>query len=363
MRENNPMRVSTLRWWVVAFVTFLIGVYLLKGMLLPFIAGLALAYFLDPVADRLQRMGLGRTPAVLLITSVFMLSGLGVILLIIPVIQAQLLSLVHNAPRYADSGWTVLSPYVDWLRTNLPAKQVEAIEQYASNYASFGVQWIAGVATRMLSQGAAIFSLLSLLIITPVVTIYLLRDWDHIVAKVDGWLPHASAKTIREIAHDVDLTLAGFIRGQATVCLVLACVYGVGLSLVGLEAGLIVGMATGLAAFIPYVGGITGFLVAMLLALFQFNEWGPIVSVIGVFVVGQGLEGYVLTPRLVGGRIGLHPVWVLFALLAGASLLGFAGVLIALPVAAVIGVMVRHGLRRYLASSVYSGESEVHTDD
>jgi len=349
---------SLLWWWIVAFAATLFVLYVLRAMLLPFVAGLALAYFLDPVADYLEKFGMRRTPAVLIITVVFMGTSVAILLLMAPIIRNQIVSLVHNTPSYIDSGWSVLEPYLELLKHHLPAKQVTAIENAAQGFVGTAFDRIGDILTGVLSRGVAVFSLMSLFVITPVVTIYLLRDWDDIVAKVNDWLPKEEAPAIRAIARDVDLTLAGFLRGQATVCLALATVYGCGLSFVGLEAGLLVGMATGFAAFIPYAGGITGFIVAMTLALFQFDEWTSIAGVIAVFAVGQVLEGYVLTPRLVGGRIGLHPVWVLFALLAGGTLFGFAGVLVALPVAAIIGVLVRHGLRRYLNSSAYLGQKD-----
>ena len=349
------IRRNVFRNWVIAFVAFFLVLYLLRGMLLPFVLGLALAYFLDPLADRLERLGLKRTPAAVVIIVTVMLSVIGLLLVLIPAIQVQVITLIDNAPGYADRVWAFLSPHVRWVLDHLPPDQVQTFEKSAGNYAGNLVDWTGKLARGLLSRGFAVINVLSLLIVTPVVTFYLLRDWDRMVMRIDGWLPRKSAPTIREMAHDIDLTLAGFLRGQATVCLVLALYYGLGLSVAGLDAGLLVGLGTGLLSFIPYVGGISGFVIGMILALVQFTDWPSIMGVVAVFVGGQALEGYVLTPRLVGNRVGLHPVWVLFALLAGAALFGFLGILVALPVAAVAGVLTRHALRRYLASAAYRG--------
>ncbi|MBN2752885.1 MAG: AI-2E family transporter [Rhodospirillaceae bacterium] len=357
MREAGVIRRSIFRGWVIAFVVFFAALYLLRGMLLPFVAGLAFAYFLDPLADSLERLGLKRTLAVVVITLAVMLVVFGLLLVLVPAIQVQIVTLIENGPSYADRVWAFLSPRVRWLLDHLPSDQVQGFEKAAGNYVGTLFDWSGGLARGLLSRGFAVINVLSLLVVTPVVTFYLLRDWDGIVERINSWLPRDNASTIRSMARDIDQTLAGFLRGQATVCLVLAAYYGLALSVAGLDAGLLVGIATGLVSFIPYVGGISGFVVGGILALVQFSDWPSILGVIAVFVGGQALEGYVLTPRLVGNRVGLHPVWVLFALFAGAALFGFLGILVALPVAAVIGVLTRHALRRYLASTVYRGGS------
>ena len=218
------------------------------------------------------------------------------------------------------------------------------------------LSWATDIVAGVLSGGAAVANTLSLIIITPVVTFYLLRDWDNIAATVDGWLPRAQAPTIRELASEVDRTLAGFLRGQGTVCLLLGVFYAIGLTVAGLDFGLVIGLIAGLLSFIPYVGSIVGLLLSVGLAFLQFDDWLRVAVVAGIFFVGQALEGNVLTPRLVGGRVGLHPVWVIFAILAGGTLFGFVGVLLAVPVAAVIGVGTRFALTRYLDSPYYDAD-------
>jgi predicted PurR-regulated permease PerM len=353
------IRRDVFRLWAIAFAAFFLLLYLLRGMLLPFVSGLAIAYFLDPLADRLERVGLKRTPAVLVITVAVILALVGLVVVLVPLIQVQVITLIDNGPAYADRLWSFLQPHVRWALDHLPPEQVQTLETAIGNYTGTLVEWTGKLARGLVARGFAVINVISFLIVTPVVTFYLLRDWDRMVARVDGWLPRKSAPTIRGMACDIDRTLAGFLRGQATECLILALYYGLGLSLAGLDAGLLVGIATGVMSFIPYVGGIAGFVLGVILALMQFSDWPSILGVVAVFMGGQILEGYVLTPRLVGNKVGLHPVWVLFALFAGSSLFGFLGILVALPVAAVIGVLTRHALRRYLASGAYRDGSDV----
>ena len=193
------------------------------------------------------------------------------------------------------------------------------------------------------------------MVITPIVTFYLLRDWDLLVARIDGWLPRRHVDVIREQMRLIDRSLSGFVRGQLMVCLMLGVFYAIGLTVVGLDFGLVIGLATGLVSFVPYFGMLAGFVVGIGVAVAQFGSWVPVALVAAVFVIGQFVEGNFVTPRVVGNRIGLHPVWLIFALLAGGALFGFTGLLLAVPVAAVLGVLVRFSLERYLAGAAYRG--------
>jgi len=203
--------------------------------------------------------------------------------------------------------------------------------------------------------GAAVFNALSLMLITPVVSFYLIRDYDLIVAKVDSWMPRYHVDEIRQVVSEIDRKIAGFVRGQGMVCLSLSAIYGIGLTVIGLDFGLLLGIATGLASFIPYFGMLIGMVTSVAVAVFQYGEIVPVVLVLVVFGIGQLVESFYLTPKLVGGQIGLHAVWVIFALMAGGSLFGFTGVLLAVPVAATVGVLVRHFMDKYLASPLYEG--------
>jgi predicted PurR-regulated permease PerM len=240
----------------------------------------------------------------------------------------------------------------------LPPLSLQELQADATKLAGQALAVVGGIAGKVAQRGAAVINLLGLLFLTPVVTFYLLRDWPKVIAAINGALPLDHAATIRHLAHESNAAVAGYVRGQALVCLCLGTIYGVGLSLVGLQFGFVIGIIAGLISFIPFVGTLVGATLSIGMALAQFPpEWIGVVKVAIVFVVGHALEGNFLSPKLVGDRVGLHPVWIMFALLAGGSLFGFTGVLIAVPVAAVIGVVARHLLGRYHASTFYRGSA------
>lgn len=346
-----------LKFWAAGLVVSLLALYLLRGVLLPFVAGMAIAFFLDPLADRLERLGLSRTAATALITGTFFIVLVLAVLILAPLIQEQVLAFIHRVPDYVDTLNERLHPLVVELKRKLSRGDMDKLRTSVGAHAGDAVTWALGVVKRVLTGGLAVINVLSLLFITPIATFYLLRDWDRMITKVDSWLPREHAPAIRERVGEINRTLAGFLRGQASVCLALACIYGIGLSLVGLDLGLVIGLGAGLISFVPYLGTITGFVVGISLALAQTQSWQLPAMVAGVFVAGQMLEGNFLTPKLVGDKVGLHPVWIMFALLSGGALFGFVGLLLAVPVAAIIGVLARSGLKRYLRSSLYHGPS------
>jgi predicted PurR-regulated permease PerM len=344
------------RFWLVGLGLTLVALYLLRGVLLPFVAGLAIAYFLDPFCDRLERWRLGRTLATTVVMIVFGLAVIAVLLLLVPLIQAQVARLLSSLPDMVAGLQARAMPLLERAGGYLSPEQIADLKSSLTGRAGDFISWIATAFATVLSGGLALVNILSLIFITPVVAFYMLRDWDRLVARVDGWLPRQHAAVIREQARLIDLTLAGYARGQATVCLVLGTFYAVGLSVVGLEFGLVVGLLAGVLSFIPYVGTIVGFVTSMGLAFIQFSDPIWIGVVFAIFLIGQVIEGNVLTPLLVGDRIGLHPVWVIFALLAGGALFGFVGVLLGLPVAAMIGVLARFSIHRYQQSPYYQGQ-------
>jgi len=346
-------------FWIAGFVVAGLLLHLLSSILLPFVAGMAVAYFLDPVADWLEEHKISRTLATtIILLTFFLFVGIGLTLLF-PLLQRQIVDLVKMAPGIIESIRMEAIPWLEGLIADLPPETMDDIRNAAKDFAGKAVKWVTDVVAGIWSGGVAFLNMLSLLVITPVVAFYLLRDWDLITAKIDSWLPMGPAPTIRENFVEIDKTLAAFVRGQSTVCLVLSLLYGIGLSIVGLKSGLLVGLGAGLISFIPYIGAASGLAVGTAIAIFQFSEWMPIAIVIGIFLFGQTLESYVLTPRLVGDRVGLHPVWIIFALLAGGALFGFTGVLLGLPVAAVIGVLTRFAIKRYLDSPLYHGGAKI----
>jgi predicted PurR-regulated permease PerM len=343
-----------LRFWLIGLIVALIGIYLLRAILLPFVAGAGIAYFLDPICDKLEKR-MSRTWATALVTLIFAVLLILAFLLIVPLLVDQLSQFLHALPDLFNRAHDKLLPYYIALQQRFDLPDLTELANLARDRAGSALAWIGGAFLSAAQSGMAIANLLSLIFITPVVTFYLLRDWDRVVAKIDALLPRHHAVTIRAQAKEIDRTLAGFARGQATVCLVLAAYYATGLMIVGLPFGLVVGIAAGLLTFIPYLGAMSGFVIGMAIALINFDGWSGPIAVAAIFGVGQVLEGNVLTPKLVGGRVGLHPVWIIFALLSGGTLFGFLGLLLAVPTAAGIGVLVRFAIGRYLESPVYLG--------
>ena len=344
-------------FWVAALAVFIAVLWLLSDVLLPFVAGMALAYLLDPIARRGERLGVGRAVSALIVLTLVIFAVVVVVMVAAPIISEQLIAFVDNLPGYLTKLQSIVSdPSRPWLAKafggNLsdPGKSVSGLVTQASGY-------IGTFLASVWSGGRAVFSVLSLLIITPVVAFYLLCDWEKVVATVDGCIPLHHRGTVHGLAHDIDAAIAGFVRGQAVICLILAAFYSIGLTLIGLNFGFLIGMMTGLLSFIPFVGAGTGFLVAAIVAIAQFWPDGVSIAMVGgVFLVGQALEGYVLSPKLVGPKVGLHPVWMMFALIAFGYLFGFVGLLIAIPLAATIGVLLRFAIRKYLESPIYTGK-------
>lgn len=347
------------RFWSVSIIAVFALLYLFREILLPFVAGMAIAYFLDPAADKLERWKLSRGAA----AAVLIISFLGILItatvLLAPVLRDQLIGFLDRLPAYVDRGWSVLAPVAERLMAAVPGERNGGVTELATGTADYAVEWLGGFARGLVEGAGAFFNVLALMLITPVVAFYLLRDWDRMIEKVTGWLPRAHAVVIREQMALIDGALAGFVRGQAMVCVTLGTLYAVGWSLVGLEFGLVIGLLTGLMAFIPYAGAFLGFLVALGLGFGQFwPDLYPIALISGVFGAIQIVDGTFITPRLMGRSVGLHPVWILFALLAGGTLMGFVGILIAVPTAAALGVLARFAIGRYLTSPVFLGEDE-----
>lgn len=341
------------RYWGIAAAIFFVALWGLGNVILPFLVGGALAYFLDPVADRLERAGLSRPAATAVISTIALLIFVLLALLIVPMLVRQLAQLVNAAP-------TIFGELQGFLTARFPSL-MDQESVLRETLVSIGktIQAKGGaLAGGLLSSALSVINAVVFIIVVPVVAFYLLLDWDHMVARIDALLPRDHAETIRAIARDIDRVLAGFVRGQVSVCLILGTFYSVSLMLAGLDFGLIVGAIAGLITFIPYVGALIGGALAVGLAFFQFwGDWVEIGIVAGIFAAGQFLEGNIITPKLVGGSVGLHPVWLLFALSAFGTVFGFVGMLVAVPVAAALGVLARFVISQYLGSRLYQGLS------
>ncbi|PRY93947.1 AI-2E family transporter [Donghicola tyrosinivorans] len=341
------------KYWGLSTAVFLLLLWLLGDILLPFFVGAAVAYFLDPVADRLELAGFSRAMATLTITLVAVLVFVVAALVIIPTMVEQAVNLFKTAPQ-------IFQRLQDILTERFP-ELVNEGSPVRKTLASVGatIQEKGGTLLESaLTSAASLVGILMFLVIVPVVSFYLLLDWDNMIAKIDDLLPRDHAPVVRRIFNDIDRTLAGFVRGQGTVCLVLGTYYAISLMIVGLNFGLVVGFFAGLISFIPYVGAIFGGVLAIGLALFQFwGDWWMIVAVLVVFQIGQIIEGNVLTPLLVGSSVGLHPVWLILALSVFGSLFGFIGMLVAVPLAAALGVLIRYLASQYKDSRLYKGLS------
>ncbi|MHA6267225.1 AI-2E family transporter [uncultured Aliiroseovarius sp.] len=341
------------KYWSIAIAVLALALWYLGDVILPFVLGGAIAYFLDPVADRLESAGLSRTAATVIITFIAVMVFVISFLLVIPTLIEQSLALANAAPDLFSKLYTFLT---DRFPSLLDAQSTlrQSLEALGQKIQDRGGELVGTV----LSSAMGVINIVILLVVTPVVAFYLLLDWDRMVAKVDNMLPRDHAPAVRQIASEIDRTLASFIRGQGSVCIVLGTYYAVALMLVGLQFGLVVGFIAGLITFIPYVGALVGGTLAIGLGLFQFwGDWWSLGAVAAIFMLGQFLEGNILTPKLVGSSVGLHPVWLLFALSAFGSLFGFVGMLIAVPVAAAIGVIARFFIARYQAGLLYQGLS------
>jgi predicted PurR-regulated permease PerM len=340
-----------LRYWGIAAVVFFVLLWLLGNVLLPFIVGGAIAYFLDPVADRLERLGMSRAAATTVISLVALLLVVLLVLAVIPTLVNQLTALVNAAPDIAKrlQGF-LLERFPDLADSTSTIRQTLA--EIGAAIQARGGQLAQGV----LSSALGVISVVVFVVVVPVVAFYLLLDWDAMLERIDAMLPRDHAPTIRRLAKEIDTVLAGFVRGQVSVCIALGTFYAVALMAAGLQFGLVVGAIAGAITFIPYVGSIIGGTLAVGLALFQFwGDWVQIGIVAAIFAVGQFVEGNILTPKLVGKSVGLHPVWLLLALSAFGSAFGFVGMLVAVPVAASIGVLTRFAIEQYQSSLLYKG--------
>ena len=337
MADERP----AIAFWGVLLGLSVLGLWLLRSILPPFVLGMAIAFLLDPLMTRLARLGVPRGAAAGLIVAGSYVVGAVALVLLLPVVIQQLSEIAAQLPGVVAAASDVLRPVL--------AGPLRAVAERAGTLA--GEQLGALVA-----QGWAVLGFVLVLAVTPVVTFYLLRDWPALIARVDASLPRAHANTIRAQAREIERVLAGFVRGQALVCGLLGLFYAAALSALGVRFGLVIGLIAGGASFVPYVGTALGLVASVGVAVVQFwpGAVRPLLA-LAIFFIGQVVADYVVGPRLVGERVGLHPVWVVFAILAGGTLFGTAGMLAAVPLSAVIGVLMRFGMERYRTSAYYRG--------
>ena len=351
------MNARSQAWfWLMVLAAALLLVWLLSAVLFPFALGIAIAYALDPAATGLERRGCSRMAATVLIGAGFFGAGVLLLLLLIPPVAEQAADLIQRLPALVSRLVQAVGPLLARALNAIGADQPEGLHQtMAGNLQRMATLGL-GLLKGLVGGGAAVVNVASLLTITPLTTFYVLKQWPRIVATVDDWLPRDHADTVRGIMRDVDVVLKGFLHGSVIVCAALGAFYGVALSLAGLDYGLTIGLASGALSFIPYVGTIFGLASSVGVAFLQFwPEWVRIAVVLGIFLAGQLLADYVLTPRVMGSRIAVHPLWLVFGLFAGGALFGFVGMLLSVPATAAVGVLARFFIGRYKESSLYRG--------
>ncbi len=340
---------------LVLLTVMVAGLILLKAILLPFLVGMAAAYLLDPAADRLERMRFSRTVATTVIAVGFFFVLAVVVLLLLPPLAAQAAELAAELPNYVEGLRDRLLPLLTSLVERFNLATDLSAEGLIKDQAGQAIGVVVGSVTRLLRSGVALLNLVALMFVTPIVTFYLLRDWDRMIARIRTLVPPGQLATFDRLGAQIDEVLAGYIRGQGMVCAFLALFYGLGLWAVDLRYGLIIGLLTGFFSFVPFIGMALGMVIGLSVAAFQFQDFWMILSVAAIFALGQFIEGNLISPRLVGSRIHLHPVWVIFSVLAGTALFGILGTLLAVPFAAVLGVFIRFALERYRQSALYHG--------
>jgi predicted PurR-regulated permease PerM len=343
-----------LTFWVATFLVLVALLWLLHDVLLPFVAGIALAYVLAPLANRVERLGMNRTIAALLIVSLLVVALIALVVLLVPLLLQQGVALISHIPGYFKRiKELIVDPNLPWLNWLDAAETGKTASDLVGQVAT----WLMSFSYSLWTGGKALVSFASVLIVMPVVTFYLIRDWHAMIGRMDSWIPVRQRETVRQLAREIDAAIGGFLRGQFGVCVVLGCYYAIALMLVGLDFALLIGLTAGVITFVPYIGSMTGLMIAASVAIAQFwPDWKRIALVVAIFLVGQFIEGNIVSPKFVGERVGLHPVWLIFAMFAFGYLFGFVGLLIAVPLGAAIAVLLRFALRQYFASPFYTGD-------
>lgn len=342
-------------FWVVVVAFVLLMMHYLQTTLLPFVLGGAIAYLLHPLTLRFERMGMGRTVSTLVALVLFVLVLMGLLTMLVPVASSQIAALTGIFPSYLKTAENFLEGL---MQSQVGMSfELDGLAGTLRDNVGSAFDVVRAILLKLAAGSGTVVAFVSFLVITPIVAFFMLRDWPAIVSYLKDLIPRRQTHTVYDLVGRINDKLAAFLRGQGTVCLVLGAFYAIGLTLAGLEFGLIVGLFSGLVSFVPFIGALLGGAISIGLAIVQFGSWEPVAVIAAIYAAGQFLEGNVLTPKLVGDQLGLHPVWVIFALMAGGALFGFLGVLLALPATAVISVLVSFAIERYKQSSYYKSSS------
>lgn len=339
--------------WILILGSGVLFFYFLSGVLVPFIIGIVVAYALSPIVNFLEKHGVNRTIGSSFILFSFFLAIASLLLFAFPFAQDEIITLTRTLPSLGLHLHTHVMSLLDEISSLISAEDWIRVQTYAKTFLEDALKWFAHLIGSLLTSGLALANVIALIIVTPLVSFYFLKDWPKILEALNKLIPKNASSTVLKLVNQIDHALSGFARGQALVCFTLALYYGSALSLAGLHSGLAIGFLTGCFSFIPYISVLSGFLISTIMAFVQFDDWTHRLMIITIFALGQIIEGNFLTPRLVGERIGLHPLWVIFAVFSGAYLMGFLGVLIAMPMAAIIGVLFRFLRQKYFESALY----------
>ena len=347
---------NQIKIWLALLAMTILGLWVFRGILLPFILGMALAYLLDPVADRFERWRFSRFWGSVVILIISIALCVTAFLLVVPLALQQAIGLAFRLPGYVNQLQELANERVPEIFAALGEERVVQFQNTLAEVLNRGIGIVGGLIAQVMQSGLTLINALGVLIVTPVVAFYLLLDWDRLSETFDSLLPRQHRIEIRDVLADIDQAMAGVIRGQGSVMIILSIYYGATLSVAGLNFGIAIGLTTGLLSFVPYVGFVTGFVLSMGVAIVQFWPDGVMIAVIfGIFVVGQFIEANVLYPKFVGNSIGVHPVWLMFALFAFGLIFGLIGIVMAVPMIAITGVLVRFAVKKYKSSTLYLG--------
>ncbi len=356
----KPLKPTThLIFWSCASLLFLLTIMLFKSVLLPFVLGIAVAYLLNPIVNKLGDIGISRAPAAIIILGSFLIVIVGFIGVISPILYREISQFSDDLPNYIEKFWGIMSPITAKLNQYIGGENGQSLEVLLKQNAGSAVSVANYIAQKFASGGQAIMDIISVTIFMPIVAYFMMKEWDNVTNWVCSLMPRHSEEVIMGLLEQINTKLSGFVRGQITVALFLGIAYAIALSIAGLKYGILIGLMSGLLSIIPMFGSIVGLLVSVAVAWFQAGDIIFVGIIAAIFITGQLIEGNFLTPKLVGDSVGLHPLWVFFALLAGGSLLGILGMFLAVPVAAVIGVLLSFTIKKYKESAYYKEEAPV----
>ena len=344
---------TQLMFWGAASALFIAFIWIFKSVLTPFVLGIVIAYLLNPLVKRFSTKGIKRTTSTIIILSVFFIFTTALIIITAPILAKESAEFIDAFPGYMDKIFEMIQPYIAQLQEIMGEGYVTDIKTFMKENASKLLSYSGGIAGGLAAGGQVVMGFITTLVLTPLVAFYMMKEWPAITDWVENLIPRDKEKMIKDLIHQIDVKLSGFIRGQLTVAFFLGLIYATALTIAGLNYGFLIGITAGFLSIIPLVGSTLGLLVSVIVAWFQAGEINYVLIIAAIFVVGQIVEGNILSPKLLGDSVGLHPLWILFALMAGGSLFGILGMLIAVPVAAVVGVLLSFTIMQYKKSSLY----------